>query len=109
MDQTIEETINKDTQTPDGTKGFSTKSSDASRYYITADYRASCIRQLRYTVKTHRKCVSHPDLTMHRITKDEEAVQSLLPMFESIWLNPFGNMVIWQKEQCQGLMWGQIY
>ena len=25
MDQTIEETINKDTQTPGGTKGFSTK------------------------------------------------------------------------------------
>ena len=44
MDQTIEETINRDTQTPGGIKGFSTKKGDVSRYYITADDRASCIR-----------------------------------------------------------------
>ena len=48
MNQTIEETINKDTQTPGGTKGFSTKKDAVSRYYITADYRAPCVRQLRY-------------------------------------------------------------
>ena len=38
MDQTIEKTINKDTQTPGGTKGFSTKKGAVTRYYITADY-----------------------------------------------------------------------
>ena len=88
MDQTIEETIIKDTQPPSGMKGFSTKNSAVSRYYITADGRTSCVQQLRYMVNSQRKCFSHPDLTMPRITKDKE-VQSLLHMFESIWLNPF--------------------
>ena len=44
----FEKTINKDTQTPGGAKRFGTKKGTVSRYYITADYRASCIRQLRY-------------------------------------------------------------
>ena len=48
MDQRIWKTINKDTQTPGGAKRFSTKKGTVSRYYITADYRAYCIRQLRY-------------------------------------------------------------
>ena len=34
MDQTIEETSNKGTRTPGGTKGFSTKKGAVSRYYI---------------------------------------------------------------------------
>ena len=44
MDQRIEEIIYKDTQTPGGTKGFSTKRGAVSSYYITADYKASCVR-----------------------------------------------------------------
>ena len=44
MDQRIEEIIYKDTQTPGGTKGFSTKKGAVSSYYITADYKASCVR-----------------------------------------------------------------
>ena len=36
VDQTIEETVNKDTQTPGGTKGFSLKPAALSRYYLTA-------------------------------------------------------------------------
>ena len=35
MDQTIEETVNKDTQTPGGTKGFSLKHGAVARYYVT--------------------------------------------------------------------------
>ena len=38
IDQTIEETANKDTQTAGGTKGFSLKPGAVSRYYITAEY-----------------------------------------------------------------------
>ena len=40
VDQTIEETVNKDTQTPGGTKGFSLKPAALSRYYLTAEYRS---------------------------------------------------------------------
>lgn len=41
MDQTSEETINKDTQTPGGTKGFSIRK---GAVHITADYRLVRIR-----------------------------------------------------------------
>ena len=47
MDQTIEETVNKDTQTPGGTKGFSLKPAALSRYYLTAEHRSTCLKQLR--------------------------------------------------------------
>ena len=96
MDQTIEETINKNTQTLGGTKGFSTKKSAVSKniYYITTDYRATCVRQLRYMVNSQRKDVRHPDLTISRITKDEECVKSSMEMFESIWINPFGSQAL---------------
>ena len=47
VDQTIEETINRDTQTPDGTKGFSLKEGALNRYYLNAEYRSQYLRQLR--------------------------------------------------------------
>ena len=39
VDQAIEETVNKDTQTAGGTKGFSLKPAALQRYYLTAEYR----------------------------------------------------------------------
>ena len=47
VDQTIEETVNKDTQTPRGTKGFSLKGGAVARYYLTSEYRSRYRRQLR--------------------------------------------------------------
>ena len=44
VDQTIEETINKDTQTAGGTKGFSTKINAVTNDYITANDRANYVR-----------------------------------------------------------------
>ena len=41
VDQTTEETVNKDTQTAGGTCGFSLKPGTVSRYYLTAEYRAT--------------------------------------------------------------------
>ncbi len=40
IDQAIEESVNKDTQTPGGTKGFSLKPAALSRYYLTAEFRS---------------------------------------------------------------------
>lgn len=40
VDQTIEETINKDTQTAGGTRGFSLNPGALQRYYMTAEFRA---------------------------------------------------------------------
>lgn len=44
VDQAIEETVNKDTQTAGGTKGFSLKSGVVTRYYLTAEYRRMYLR-----------------------------------------------------------------
>lgn len=40
VDQAIEETVNKDTQTAGGTKGFSLKPGAVTKYYLTAEYRS---------------------------------------------------------------------
>ena len=50
VDQTIEETINKDTQTPGGTKGFNLKHDAVQKYYLNAEYSIICLRQLREVV-----------------------------------------------------------
>eukprot|EP00794_Sanderia_malayensis_P020731 gene20733-22764_t len=89
MDQTIEETVNKDTQTPGGTKGFSLRKGCVARYYITADYRSSCVRGLREMVDLNRAGAMHPDLRLSRIRKDEEGVKSLVGMLKDTWRNPF--------------------
>ena len=46
VDQTIEVTVNKDTQTPGGTSGFSLKAGAIKRYYITAEYRSEFLGHL---------------------------------------------------------------
>ena len=55
MDQIVEETINKDTQTAGGTKGISMKQNAVSKYYITADDRASFVREMRSIVNVRNK------------------------------------------------------
>ena len=45
--QTIEETVNKETKTSGGTKGFSLKSATLTKYYINAEYRSTCLRKFR--------------------------------------------------------------
>ena len=45
VDQIIEKTINKDTKTPEGSKGFSLKPTALSRYYLTVEYRSTCLKQ----------------------------------------------------------------
>jgi hypothetical protein len=37
-DQVTEETVNKDTQTPGGTKGFNLNPAAIKRYYLTAEH-----------------------------------------------------------------------
>ena len=45
--QTCEETVNKNTQTSGGTKGFSLKPNSVSKYYLVAEYRSAFLRQLK--------------------------------------------------------------
>ena len=67
MDQTIEETINKDTQTPGGAKGFSIKRNAVTKYCITADDRAKCVRQRdRFSVALYATEERSPELWSNR-------------------------------------------
>ena len=83
MDQTIEETVNKDTKTVGGTKGFSTKK-----------MLLQSIISLQATVPTMRDSSdqwyqTHPNMTKERITQDERDVTLLHNMFKETWKNPF--------------------
>ena len=89
VDQTTEETVNKDTQTAGGTKGFSLKPATLSRYYLTAEYRSTCLKQLRELTDIRPPGISHHNLESSRIGKDEVAVQSLVDLMKNEWINRF--------------------
>ena len=91
VDQTCEETVNKDTQTPGGTKGFSLKPGAVSRYYITAEFRSTYLRVLRDMVHLNQSELQHADLQQSRIKRDEQDVQALMEMLETNWINPFNH------------------
>ena len=62
VDQATEETVNKDTQTPGGTKGFSLKPGAITRFYATAEYRSAFLNKLRAMVQFNLPELQHPDL-----------------------------------------------
>jgi hypothetical protein len=89
VDQTIEETANKDTQTAGGTKRFSLKSAAVSRYYLTAEFRSICLWNIRELIQIHPHSIAHADLEPGKIKTDEKAVQLLVDYLENTWINPF--------------------
>ena len=48
--QTTEETVDKETKTAGGTRGFSLKAGGVSRYYIRAEHGAGALKQLRQEI-----------------------------------------------------------
>ena len=91
VDQTCEETINKDTQTPGGTKRFSLKPGAVSKYYLVVEYRSISMRQFKEMLHLGTPTTfQHTDLQASRIARDKEDVQSLkMSMLEGSWINPF--------------------
>ena len=78
--------MNKDTQTQGGTKGFNLKPGAVSRYYLTAEYRSSYLRQLKESVNITDPNSRHADLRQSRISRDEADIQSLIDMLENNWV-----------------------
>ena len=89
VDQTIEETINRDTQTPGGAKGFSLKEGALHRYYLNAEYRTQYLRKLREMIGLSGLPLKHPDLQETGIKRDERDVQSLHNLIDQVLVNPF--------------------
>lgn len=88
IDQACEETVNKDTQTLGGTKGFSPKPAAVSRYYVVAEYRSIFLGQLREMLHL-KSYFNHADLQQKRIKRDEADVKALVDMLEKDWVDPF--------------------
>ena len=91
VDQTWEweETVNKNTQTSGGTKGFSLKPNAVSKYYLVAEYRSTFLRQLKDVLHINNSSPKHNDLHRSRITRDETDVKNIISLLQDTWLNPF--------------------
>lgn len=92
VDQTIEETINKDTKTPGGIKGFSRNFAAVKRHFINAETKSGCLKQLRILTKVTQPGLSHPDLTSARIKCDERDVQKIMDLLLNSWIMPFSDV-----------------
>ena len=89
MDQTIEETINKDTDTARGTKGFRLNARAVAKSYITSEYRSPCITMMRQMAEIQHEGLNHPDLRPSRTKREEGDVKSLTEMFKNVWQKTF--------------------
>lgn len=63
IDQTLQEVVNRDTQTAGGTKGFSLKPGAVSRYYINAEYRSVYLSILKNSLGLHESACTHKGLS----------------------------------------------
>ena len=63
VDQTCEETVNKDTQTSGRTKGFSLRPYAVSKFYLVAEYRSTFLRQLNDMLHISRSSSQRKDFS----------------------------------------------
>lgn len=92
VDQVIEQTVNRDTQTARGTRNFSLNASAVSRYYLTAEFRAMALSEIKKITTfqgNDRSVLTHADLKAARTKKDLENVLSLVSLVKNDWTNPF--------------------
>ena len=92
VDQACEETVNEDTQTAGGTKGFSLKARAVSKYYLVTEYRSIFLRLMKDMLDLNKSNFRHSVLQSTRIVIDETDVKSLVAMHQSHWLDPFSNV-----------------
>ena len=92
VEQTLQETVNKDTQTRGGTKGFSLKPGDVQRYYLTAEFRTLFLRSLPEMIGYAKGKHSHADLHSSRIAQDEKDVAAMVDLIKN-WRDPFAGHV----------------
>src|SRR6218665_529940 len=89
VDQTIEETVNRDTKTAGGTRGFSRNFSAVSRHFLAAGMTSNYLKQLRILTKISNAGLSHADLTFSRIKHDERDVGKAMELLACSWIDPF--------------------
>ena len=85
-DKVIETTTKKDTKTPGGLTGFSTKTNAVDRWTINASYRTSMYSHLQEFLGANTKKYVHADLQKSRIRKDQDDITSMLSFIEECLL-----------------------
>ena len=78
VDKKLEETVNKDAQTPGVTKEFSLKPGAVERYYLTAEFRTLFLRNLREMLGYAKGQHGHVDLHLSLFAKNEKDVSSII-------------------------------
>ena len=82
--------MNEDTQTAGGTvEGFSLKPSTVCKYYLTADFRGTCMRNMRDILHVASIEAIHRDGQAPRIREDEQCVQAMVAILENSLINQF--------------------
>ncbi len=75
-------------------KGFNLKPRAVKRYYQTSEYKSSYMRQLRDMMGRNSYqhfWISHPDLQLPRIEKEETDVHAFVELMENSWINPLSH------------------
>ena len=90
VDQTMEQTLNRNTKTKGGIIGFSLKKGAVQRWMLTAHARASFVDRCREMASSHPQdeIKGHKELGAVRKRRDEEDVQKVMEVI-SQWRNPF--------------------
>ena len=76
VDQTLDKTVNRETQTAGGTQVVSLKVAALNWCYLTADYSSSYLRTLKASLDMDHVNSIHKDLQKTRIKRDEEDISS---------------------------------
>ena len=107
VDQTIEQTVNRDSKTSGGIVGFSTKPGATLRWVLTAHDRAALTNVCRQEAgMIDDTSPAHKETKKARLQKDEADVQCLASTLEN-WCNPFsassdGELVCLSSGQAAG-------
>ena len=83
-------TLNKDTNLPGGTTGFSTSVNGVRRWEVNASYRAELRTCFQKHLHYNRQKYKHKDISPPRIRKDERDVISVITVLTEAFIDPFG-------------------
>ncbi|XP_030848031.1 uncharacterized protein LOC115918836 [Strongylocentrotus purpuratus] len=87
-DMTIEQTVNRDTKTSGGVKGFSNNQGATNRWVRGHHERALITRQCEVMAGKGEKSSKRVDLTKSRMTRDQQDVANIMSTINSM-TNPF--------------------
>ena len=93
VDQTIEQTLNRDTKTKGGIIGFSVNKSAVQRWLLNAHERAAISNACRDLAGMNdMHSTGHKETGKHRMARDESDVKSIVSTLQS-WSNPFSIVI----------------